>query len=283
MNGTLELWGQFPLAISAGLLVGAVCAVLGTFVILKRAVFIGIVLSEVAICGIALSFLAGFPPVVGSVGLTLGSAGLLAYPWEQSRIPRDTLLGLIFVLATAGALLLVSHSGFGIVEIKSLVYGDLILAQPYDLRVLIGVLTPVLTGTLLFLRPLVNTFLDRDMSNVLGIWVAIWEVLFFAGLALAIAVAARITGAVLVFAYLTAPPAAALMLSRRLGVVLALAVLFSVLTTLWGLHLSFIYDWPTNPTICFAAVLVFLAVLPFAALQRRWRGPISKGKAGESF
>ncbi len=272
MNGTMDLWGQFPLAIAAGLLVGATCSVLGTLIILKRAVFIGIVLSEVAICGIALSFVTGVPPLVGSLGLTLGSVGLLAWPYEQSRIPRDTVLGLIFVLATAGALLLVSHSGFGIQEIKSLVYGDLILAQEADLRVLIGVLVPVLAGTMIFLRPLLNTFLDRDMSQVLGIWVALWDVLFFVGLGLAIAVAARTTGAVLVFAYLTAPPAAALLLSRRLGTVLALAVVFSALATLWGLHLSFLYDWPTNPAICLAAVLIFLAVLPLAALQRRWRG-----------
>jgi ABC-type Mn2+/Zn2+ transport system permease subunit len=206
---------------------------------------------------------------VGSLGLTLGSVGLLAWPYEQSRIPRDTVLGLIFVLATAGALLLVSHSGFGIQEIKSLVYGDLILAQEADLRVLIGVLVPVLAGTLIFLRPLLNTFLDRDMSQVLGIWVPVWEGLFFAGLGLAIAVAARTTGAVLVFAYLTAPPAAALLLSRRLGVVLALAAVFSAIATLGGLHLSFRYDWPTNPAICLAAVLVFLAALPLAAWTRR--------------
>jgi ABC-type Mn2+/Zn2+ transport system permease subunit len=269
MSETLELWGQFPLAIAAGLLVGATCSVLGTLIILKRAVFIGIVLSEVAICGIALSFVAGFPPLVGSLGLTLGSVGLLAWPYEQSRIPRDTVLGLIFVLATAGALLLVSHSGFGMQEIKSLVYGDLILAGEGDLRVLIGVLVPVLAGTLIFLRPLLNTFLDRDMAQVLGIWVAVWEGLFFAGLGLAIAVAARTTGAGLVFAYLTAPPAAALLLSRRLPVVLTLAIAFSAVATLLGLYWSFQHDWPTNPSICLAACALFIVAVPVAAWRRR--------------
>ena len=269
MTGQMELWSQFPLAIAAGLLVGATCAVLGTFVILKRAVFIGIALSEVAVCGIGLSLAAGFPPLFGSVALTLGSVGALAYPYEQTRIPRDAVLGLIFVLATAGALLLVSNSGFGMLEIKSLVQGDLILAQENDLRILLAVLGPVLAGTLLFLRPLTNVFLDRDTSTVMGIWAGLWETLFFGGQGLAVAVAAKTTGAVLVFAYLTAPPAAALLLSRRLPTVLALAAGFSALATLLGVFLSFRHDWPTNPAICLAACMVFFAALALAGL-RRW-------------
>lgn len=269
MSGTLELWGQFPLAIVAGLLVGATCAVLGTLVILKRAVFMGIVLSEVAICGIALSVVAGFPPLVGSVGLTLGSVGLLAYPYEQSRIPRDTVLGLMFVLATAGALLLVSNSGVGMLEIKSLMYGDLILAHKQDLHVLLWTLGPVLAGTLAFLRPLFHSFLDRDAARVLGIWVPMWEALFFIGLGLAVAVAAQIAGAVLVFAYLAAPPATALLLSRRLPVVLTLAIAFSAVATLLGLFLSFQQDWPTNPSICLVACALFFAAVPVAAWRRR--------------
>ncbi len=257
---SLDLFRQFPDAVLAGLLIAATCGVLGVFVILKRVVFIGITLSETAVCGMALAFLLHIHPVVGAMSLTLAGVALLAYPFEGSRVPRDTVLGLLFLMATSGAILLVSHSGFGLMEIKALLYGDLILTSRADLLVLAAVLVPVVLSQLLFLRPMLNTFLDRDASSVMGLRVRFWETLFFVGLGLTISVASKVAGAGLVFGYLIAPPAAALLLTRRLGPALALAALAGMVATLGGMAVSFRYDLPTNQTIVAVAVGLTSAV-----------------------
>ncbi|MDZ4200075.1 MAG: metal ABC transporter permease [Kiritimatiellia bacterium] len=253
MNG-LDLFRQFPEAVYAGLLIAVTCGVLGVFVILKRVVFIGITLSETAVCGMALSFLLHIHPVVGAMALTLVGVAMLAYPFEGSRLPRDTILGLLFLIATAGAILFVSHSGFGLMEIKALLYGDLILTSRADLLVLAAILAPVALAQLLFLRPILNTFLDRDAARVMGLHVRFWETLFFVGLGLTISVASKVAGAGLVFCYLIAPPATALLLTRRLGPALALAALVGIIATLGGMAVSFRYDLPTNQTIIAVAV-----------------------------
>ena len=263
----MSLFTAFPHALAAGLLVGTACALLGVFVILKRVVFIGIALSEIAACGIAGALLVGWPPLAGAIGLTLAATALLAGPFESRRIPRDALLGVLFVAAASLSVLLVAGRGHGLLEVKALLYGDLILAGPADLRLLGAILVPAIGLLLAVQRPLRHAFLDREAATVLGVRPARWEMLFFLLLGLVVATASKTAGSLLVFGYLVAPPAAALLLSRRLGVVLVLAAGLAALATIAGMAVSFAFDWPTNPAICAAAS----ALLPLAALAAALR------------
>lgn len=251
------LYCQFPDALAAGLLVSSVCALLGVFVILKRAVFIGITLSEVATCGVAASLLLGIPPFAGSLVLVLAAAGLIAMPFENQRIPRDTLMGILFIAASAMALLLVSKSGTGLMEINALLYGDLILASKRELRTLFAVLAPALGLFLLVLRPTLYTFLDREAASVLGIRTRLWEALYFTMLGLVISATSQIAGALLIFCYLVVCPATALVLSKRMAVVLLVSPLCAMAATFTGMVVSFKHDLPTNQAICICCCILF--------------------------
>ena len=268
MNEVMELFRQFPHAIGAGLLTAVVCSLLGVYVILKRMVFIGITLAETATCGVALAFVLSWPPVAGAMLLTLGAVGLLAYPLETARLPRDAAMGVVFLLAAAGSILLVSHSGFGMMEVKALLYGDLILADAADFHVLLGVLTPILLFFLLFRRPLLNTFLDREAMLVLGGHPGWWEALYFLALGLAVSAASKIAGPLLVFAYLLLPAATALSLSKQFTFVLLLTAATALLATLLGIGISFHFDLPTNQTICVTAAGLLLLALAGRAAAR---------------
>ena len=271
-NDWLSLFTLFPYALAAGLLVGVACALLGVVAILKRVVFIGMALSEIAACGIAGALLVGQPPVLGAVVLTLGAVGLLAGPFESRRIPRDALLGVLFAGAASISVLLVSGSGMGLHEVKSLLYGDLILASRGDVLLLAGVLGGSMTLLMAFQRPLRHAFVDREAAIVLGVRPARWEKMYFLLLGLVVATASKVAGSLLVFCYLVVPAAAALLLSRRMGRVLALAAGLSVLATLGGMAVSFRWDWPTNPAICAVACGGFGGV----ALVAAWRGRHSR-------
>jgi ABC-type Mn2+/Zn2+ transport system permease subunit len=257
-----QVIASFPQAVLAGVLIAVTCSVLGVFVILKRVVFIGITLSEVASLGIALAMVLRLPPLASAGALTLAAVALLAYPFELDRLPREAVMGVVFVLASSLSILLVAGSGFGLHEIKALLYGDLILTSRADLTTMAWVLLPVLAALLLFLRPILHTFLDRQAAKVMGMQVGRWELLYFLGLGLAVSAASRAAGSLLVFCYLVVAPAAALLLSRRLGLVMLWAVGFSLVSTLAGLAGSFRNDWPANQTIALATCLCFgLALL----------------------
>ena len=257
----------FPQALLAGVVIAAVCALLGVFVILKRVVFIGIVLSEVAACGIAAGMAAGIHPYVGAGVLTLLAVALLAQPFKMDRIPRDAVLGVIFVLASGLSILLVSKSGFGLQEVKSLLYGDLILTSNKDLAIILTTLLPVLVWLIVTVRPTLYTFLDRETAMLLGVRVNLWEMAYFFALGLAVSAASKVAGSMLVFCYLVVAPAAALVLTRRLWLVMLAAALMAVAATIFGLYWSVSKDLPANQTIAVATCAGFVLFLAIRGAQ----------------
>jgi len=277
----MSLFRLFPHAVAAGVIVSAVCALLGVFVILKRVVFIGITLSEVAACGIAAAMVCGVHPFIGASLLTAATVAFLAQPFEAKRVPRDAILGVIFTLAASSSILLVSKSGFGLHEVKALLYGDLILTTRRDLIIILAALLPVLLCHLLFIRPTLYTFLDRDAARALGIRVRLWELLYFLALGLAVSAASKVAGALLVFCYLVVAPAAALLLSKRFWLVMVLAAGVAVLATLAGMYCSFARDCPTNQTIAVAACLCFVLALAVSGARRMRRATTPLSPNGE--
>lgn len=253
LSEVANLVTMFPEAVIAGAVIAGVCACLGVFVILKRVVFIGITLAQVAAAGVAAAMMVGLPPFVGAAALTLATVTVLAFPFETQRIPRDAVLGAIFVLATGASILIVAKSGFGLTEVKSVLYGDLILTQRGDLLVILATLIPSLLALILFWRPIVYTFADREAARVLGIRVFVWELAFFYILGLVVSAASKVGGALLVFAYLVVPPSAALLLTRRLVPAAALSASIALLCTIVGLFAAFRLDLPTNHVVAVAA------------------------------
>ncbi len=268
LTSFVDLCAQFPKALLSGLLIATTCGLFGVFVLLHRVVFISIALTECAACGIAAATLWHFHPFLGASIACLITVLLLALDWEKNALPRDAVLGTIFVGASALSVLLVAKSGFGLLEVKALLYGDLILASSSDLQLLCMVQLPILLLGGTFLRPVLYTFLDRDAAQLLGIPTRTVEFLFFLALGLIVAAACRIAGALLVFCYLVVPPAIGLLLSRRLAIVLIAATLSGALATVSGLTLSYHYDLPGNQ--CIVVTACALLVLLFAIRKIRF-------------
>ncbi len=265
MENLRILFELFPWSLAVGVLTAALCAALGVYVILKRIVFIGAALSEAAALGIAAGMVFGFPAFAGASLLTMAVALGVSRPYERGRLPRDAVLGVLFVTAGAIAILLVSKAGLGLEEVKALLYGDLILSRPDDLLIGLVILVPAAGLLLLFRRPILYTFMDRETAQVLGLRVALWETLYFTVLALVVAASARVAGAMLVFAYLVIAPAAALLLSRQMRRVVGLAVAMAVAFTLIGMYGALAWDVPANQLIValLAAGLLLAAVLAY--------------------
>ena len=266
LTSLTDVCRMFPYAVLCGCIVAISCGFIGVFVLLKRMVFISVALSECSACGIAAASLLGIPAFGGAAACSLLSVLLLSRDWEQQRIPRDAMLGAVFVGASALSVLLVSRSGMGLLEIKALLYGDLLLASGHDCALLAAVHLPLFLIGIIFLKPLLYVFLDRNCSQILNLPVRLLEIAFFICLAVAISSAGKTCGALLVFCNLSVTPAIGLLLSKRLHVVLALTILSSLISTIGGLAVAFHFDLPGNQCIIvFACVL-----LAFTLLYRRF-------------
>ena len=264
----ISLVDLFPAAVLSGIIMAVTCAVFGVFVLLRRVVFISIALTECAACGIAAAALLNLPPFLGALLCCLVAVAALAHDWEQQRIPRDAVLGTIFVAAAALSVLLVARSGMGLLEIKARLYGDLILASWADCLLLAIVHLPLLICVIVLLKAILYSFLDGNAARLMRIPVRVVEFGFFVALGLVVSAASKSGGSMLVFCYLAVVPATALMLSKRLAIVLPLAAVIAVAATLIGLTCSFHYDLPGNQCIIMAATALFIALPTIAAAAR---------------
>ena len=250
----------FPEAVVCGTVMAAVCSAFGVFVVLRRIVFISIALSEAATCGLALALVFHFSPLAGSALVTGVVVFLLTLPDKRQHLPKDVVLGTVFLLASSASVLLVAQSGFGLEEIKAMLYGDLIVSGPRDRWVLLLTGLPALAVLLLFLRPVLYAFLDREAAFVMGIRCWFWEGLFFFLLGLVVSGASKSGGALLVFCLLVVVPATALLLARRLWAVIGISVALGVVTTWTGLLTAYSADLPANPAIIGLSCLLLMGM-----------------------
>jgi zinc transport system permease protein len=273
IDEVIELYGH---AFPAAFLMAVVFSVFGVFVVLKRMVFIGITLSEVAACGVAAALLFNSPPFITAAIFCLIVVALLAYPYKSTLLPGDTILGSIFIFASGMSILLVARSGFGLEKVKAILYGNLLFASNHDLFIIAAVMLPALFMVIMFYRPMLYSFLDRESASTLGIKVWRFELLFFVFLGLIVASSSKIAGVMLVFCYLVIPAASSLLITRSMEKVIIGAITFSIVSTWLGIITSYVADLPPNQLIA----VISCAILLIAAIFHLGKSIMGQALAG---
>ena len=261
------MWDMFFWHVVAGMVVGAGCAALGMFVILRRVVFIGIALAQGAALGVALALAAGIAPFWGAAGVSGGIVALLAVQRLSARFGRDALLGVLFVAASACAPLIVAHSAFHLHDVTKIFYGDLTLMEPVEMAAIMATGAGALLFVAVCLRALVVVGVDRDFARSMGVRATGWDALYFLALAVVVAVAARGVGSVLVFSYLIVAPLFGLLTCRTLKPALISACTMAAASTLFGFLIALLTDLTANLVISALMIGVLLAALPVRAIR----------------
>ncbi len=267
ISAVIDVYGG---ALPVAFIMAITFAVFGVFVVLKRMVFIGVTLSEVAACGVAFALTHQLPPFLGAAFFCLGVIAILSYPYEHSNLPRDTVLGSIFILASGMSILIVARSGLGLEKVKGILYGNLLFASSNDVLIIFAVMTSALFTLLVFFRPVLYSFLDRESAISLGINAWRFELLFFILLGLTVASASRIAGVMLVFCYLVVPAATALLLSRDLLYGILLACSTSILATVLGIMTSYQADLPPNQLIAVISCCFLGIAFLYNSAKKHW-------------
>jgi zinc/manganese transport system permease protein len=250
-------------ALEAGTIVAAMAGVVGWFMVIRRQAFAGHTLSVMAFPGAAgallvgLSAAAGYFLFSGLAALAIGAAS--GTRTHGNRAHESAVTGAVQALGLAcGFMFLSLYKGL-LANYESLLFGSFlgitrgqVLALAIVAVVAIGLLG--LSG-----RPLLFASLDEAVARTRGVPVRALGICFLLLLGLAVAETAQITGALLVFALLVAPPATAQLLTARIGPSLVLSVAIGVLVTWVGLALAYFYGYPVGfyiTTVAFAAYVI---------------------------
>jgi zinc/manganese transport system permease protein len=259
-------------ALEAGTIVAVLAAVVGWYMVLRRQAFAGHTLSVMAFPGAAGAAVAGLPTGLGYYIACGGAALFMRRARGSARRGYGTetaTIATVQVLGLAAGYLFLSLGNAVLGGTETLLFGTFLGVSRSQVLVLLIVAVVALALVALSARPLLLETIDPEAARARGLPVALLDTGFLLVLAAAVAATSQITGALLVFALLVAPAAAAQQLTMRPGLGLVLSVAFGLVVVWLGLGIAYFSIYPVGFYVTTIAFAVFIAARLTRAITTR--------------
>ncbi len=268
----------FLRALVASALVGTVCAVVGTYVVLRGVAFIGDAISHAGFPGIVVAYLLGWPLYIGATIAAVGTALAIGVVTRRAGIRQDTAIGVLFAGTFAFGVFLFSGIQGYVADLFSFLFGNVLAIGAGDLVALsiLGVGVVIVVAALW--KELLYATFDPLGAAASGIPVDRLELLFLALVAITIVVSLQAVGIILVVAMLVTPAATAQLLTVRFTRLMLTAAVVGIGSAVVGLYVSYWLDVASGATIVLVQTSLFVLALvlgPRGLIARR-RGRVSR-------
>ncbi len=258
-------------ALLSSVLVGALCAVIGVYVVLKGLSFIGSGIAHASFGGVALGFLLGWNLVLTAFGFCLATAWGIGYVSRKGEVKEDTAIGIFFSATMAlGILFIGLLKGYN-ADLFGYLFGSILAVTRQDLWITVGASALVLTVVGVLYKELLFITFDPEMAQVVGLPVEKLYYLLLSLIATTVVVSIKVVGIVLVSALIVTPAATAYQLTDDFRRMMALAVCIGVGASVAGLFLSYWLNTASGATIVVTATLTFFAATLLSPRRRRAR------------
>jgi zinc/manganese transport system permease protein/manganese/iron transport system permease protein len=241
-------------ALVGGSLVAVLCAVVGTWVVIRGMAFLGEALAHGMLPGVALATVLGAPVLVGgaasAVAMTIGIGALR----RRGRLAYDTSIGLLFVAMLATGVIVISHSGSFATDATAILFGDVLAISAEDLAVLAAATGTGLAVAVVAHRQLVAVAVDARVARVLGVRPAGAEASLTGLVTLAVVASYQAVGSLLVVGMLLAPAVAARPWVRGIAATMTLAAAVGIAAVTAGLSLSWHLGTAAGASIAASAI-----------------------------
>ena len=255
----------------AALMVGAVCATVGTYVVLRRMAFFGDALAHAILPGVAIGYLVGggargplfwwglLAAVVSAVGI-----GTIS---KKAKINEDTAIGIVFASMFALGIAVISSVRNYTVDLAHFLFGDVLGVSNQDL-LLIAVFSGLIVLTvLIFYKEFLVLSFDPLLAKTLRLPAGTLEYLLLVLIAVTIVVSLQTVGVALMVAMLVTPSASAFLLTKRLPYMMLLGAVFASLSGVIGLYISFYASIASGAAIVLTCTAFFILAWLFRTLQ----------------
>ncbi len=240
-------------ALLAALLASIACGIVGTYVVVKRIVFIAGGISHAAFGGIGLGYWLGINPLWAVTPFSLAAALAIGLISRKSKTAEDTTIGVFWSLGMALGILFIGLTPGYAPDLFSYLFGNILTVSAYDLYVLAALDAVILAVVVILYREFQAIAFDEEYAAASGLPVFALYLAMLALIALTVVVLIRIVGIILVIALLTIPAAIARKWARSLKTMMWTAPLWAAGFTASGLILSYYLDIPSGATIILLA------------------------------
>lgn len=255
----------------AAVLVGIVCAVVGTYVVLRGMAFFGDALAHTILPGIALGYLVNGGARDTLFWWALGTAVLAAWGIgaisKQAEVREDTAIGIIFAGMFALGIALISTVRSYAVDLSHFLFGDVLGVSAHSLWLIVIFGGIVLVAIAAFYKEFLTLSFDPVLATTLRLPVNLLNNLLLGLIAVTVAVSLQTVGVALMVAMLVTPAATAYLLTHRLPVMMALAAFFAALSGVIGLYLSYYLSIASGAAIVLTATAFFLLAFSWKRMK----------------
>ena len=263
----------------ACLILTGIHAYLGLHVVERGVIFVDLALAQVAALGSTVAVLAGFDlhdraAYLFSLSFTLAGAGIFSMiRSKRSRIPHEAIIGIVYAVSAAGAILIMDRLPEGAEHLKHIMVGNLLAADHAEILKMAAIYSGVGVLHWIFRKPLLAISTNQN-PEVGGYKVRWWDFLFYATFGLVVTSSVQIAGVLLVFSFLIVPPVTAMLYTKSLGARLTFGWIMGAAVSFLGIYGSYRWDTPTGATVVCVfggALLILAAVRPLfrRTLQNR--------------
>ena len=258
-------YGFMRNALYAGLLAAIAFGIIGTYVVVRRIVFIAGGIAHASFGGVGLAFYLGwdpvFGPIIGASIFALSSAlgiGLLS---KETIEREETTIGIIWAVGMAlGAFFMQQTPGYAFSP-SSYLFGNILLLKKVDVYLLLLLILVIVVSTVLLYNKIVAAAFDEEFSMVVGVNTMLIHLYFLSVVALTVVFLIKFMGVILVLAMLTIPASIAGQFTHSMKKMMFLATILSVIFVLTGLITSYLWNFETGATIVLEAAAVYLSVV----------------------
>jgi len=243
-------------------IVGIVLSYLGVHVVGRGIVFVDLALGQISSLGVAFSDYVGKGKTTIPIVFALLGAFLMSLiNIKDKRLKVEAIIGIIYAVASAATVMLISKTPHGDSDIQEVLFGN-ILSVSWDQITVVGIVFGIIALLHLVFHKkffeLTESFESRQSEHI-GIFNP-WNFLFYISIGLSIVFAVRLSGVIPVFSFLIIPAVGALMMVRKNRSVVFISSLLSILGALFGLYVSYKYDFPAGSSIVAVLGGLFLLV-----------------------
>ncbi|MCT4381697.1 MULTISPECIES: metal ABC transporter permease [Leuconostoc] len=253
-------------ALITSILVGIMSGIIGSFIILRGMSLMGDAISHAVLPGVAVAYMLGINLLLGASAFGILAALLIGVVTMKSKLKNDTAIGIVFSAFFALGFILISLAESA-TNLHHILFGNVLAVSDSDLITTAIVLSIVLLFVVTFYKELLVTSFDSTFAKAYGLKTQIMHYALMLVLTLVTVTALQTVGIILIVAMLITPAATAYLLTNRMSHMMIVAAIFSVISSIVGLYLSFTFNWASGPAIVLTAAIFFSFVFIFSPKQ----------------
>ncbi|NJO47252.1 MAG: metal ABC transporter permease [Oscillatoriales cyanobacterium RM2_1_1] len=253
-------------AIAIGILVGILCPVVGSYLIVQRMALLGDVIAHCVLPGLSISFFLGIDILIGAFASGILGAFLIAWIRSQSRVKVDAAMALTFSTFFALGVTLITVLKNKL-DLDSFLFGDVLGVTPQDIQRTLVIAGLILLTVKLFYKELLFYTFDKTGAQAIGLPINAIYFGFMAAITLTIIVSMQAVGVILVISLLVGPALTAYLLVKELHQMMIVGAMLGAISSVSGVYLSYYYNLPSGPAIVLVSSSLFLLALLFSPSQ----------------